>query len=176
VIGWSSFEPWLSQLETLEPDAIWKAIENTPPLGCRSDWKALEQLGEILIARRGLVRTLIEQFRVTREIHSQNGARDYETTISAHHNFIVQMSLTMMSDTQYGSPTWTLAELHRTLAALLDEGLLRCEVDLCGFTRYKPTLWARKAVTCRSCQQGQDGASPSTKQEHTCGARSSGAR
>jgi hypothetical protein len=65
VTGWESFEPWLSQLETLDGDVIWQAVENTPPDWYHSDWSSLEQLAETLIARRGLVRNLIEQFRLS---------------------------------------------------------------------------------------------------------------
>jgi hypothetical protein len=65
VSGWDSFEPWLSQLENLHADVIWRAVENTPPNWYQSDWNSLEQLVETLIARRGLVRTLIEQFRLS---------------------------------------------------------------------------------------------------------------
>jgi len=65
VTGWDSFEPWLSQLEGLSPDLIWRAMEDTPPSWYRSDWTSLEQLGEKLIIRRGLVRDLIEEFRTS---------------------------------------------------------------------------------------------------------------
>jgi len=65
VIGWESFEPWLSQLESLEPDVIWRALENTPPSWYQSDWSSLEQLAETLVTRRSLVRNLIEQFRLS---------------------------------------------------------------------------------------------------------------
>jgi hypothetical protein len=63
VTGWDSFEPWLSKLEALNPAEIWGAVENTPPIWYQNDWTALEQLAEQLIARRGIVRSLIEEFR-----------------------------------------------------------------------------------------------------------------
>jgi hypothetical protein len=75
VIGWESFEPWLSQLESLEPDVIWRAVENTPPNWYQSNWSSLEHLAETLIARRGLVRNLIEQFRLSSR-HPFPGWRD----------------------------------------------------------------------------------------------------
>lgn len=65
IVGWQSFEPFLSQLESLSPDIIWDAVENTPPGWYLNDWSSLERLAEALIRRRRLVRNLIEDFRVS---------------------------------------------------------------------------------------------------------------
>ena len=63
VRGWGSFEPWLSRIEGLSPDLIWRSVEDTPPAWYQSDRASLEFLAERLFARRGMVRHLIEQFR-----------------------------------------------------------------------------------------------------------------
>ncbi|HZT74585.1 MAG TPA: HipA family kinase [Terriglobales bacterium] len=58
VTGWESFEPWLSELENLAPEEIWKAGDGMPP-----SWygrvEELERLLEALIARRRRVRELV---------------------------------------------------------------------------------------------------------------------
>jgi hypothetical protein len=63
VTGWESFDPWLSDLETLDETLIWSAAENTPPGWYDSDLSSLECLGETLINRRTQVRHLVELFR-----------------------------------------------------------------------------------------------------------------
>lgn len=63
VTDWQSFQPWLSQLESLSPDVIWSAAENTPPEWYRDDWGSLEYMCQKLIDRRRFIRELIEDFR-----------------------------------------------------------------------------------------------------------------
>ena len=63
ITGWESFEPWLSRIEQLEPDALWSVAEAVPP-----DWyggapETIEGLMEQLLARRDRIRELIESFR-----------------------------------------------------------------------------------------------------------------
>jgi hypothetical protein len=63
VRGWDSFEPWLTRLETLDPQTIWQCAEAIPPEWYGHDVDALEQLVEGLAKRRGSIRRLIEEFR-----------------------------------------------------------------------------------------------------------------
>jgi hypothetical protein len=65
VRGWESFEPWLSCIETMEEDAVWNAAGEIPPEWYDGEWEAMEKLVRHLIARRELVRGLIEIFRVS---------------------------------------------------------------------------------------------------------------
>jgi len=63
VRGWESFEPWLSRIEVMDDDSIWKAASEIPPEWYCSDWDALEKLAQELIERRPRVRELIVLFR-----------------------------------------------------------------------------------------------------------------
>ena len=63
VTGWKSFEPWLSRVEAFDPATIWAIAELVPPEWCGGDLAKLERLMELLVARRGRVRELIEAFR-----------------------------------------------------------------------------------------------------------------
>ena len=63
VTGWSSFEPWLSRIENLEPKTIWAIAEIIPPQWYGGDVGALEGLIERLLERRTRVRELIVAFR-----------------------------------------------------------------------------------------------------------------
>jgi hypothetical protein len=63
VIGWASFEPWLSRIEELEPEVAWAIAEMIPPEWYGGDLSALEVLLEKLLARRARVRELIVAFR-----------------------------------------------------------------------------------------------------------------
>jgi hypothetical protein len=63
VTGWASFEPWLSRMEKLEPEAAWAIAEMIPPEWYGGDLSALEVLLERLLARRARVRELILAFR-----------------------------------------------------------------------------------------------------------------
>jgi hypothetical protein len=58
VTGWESFEPWLSRLEALEPEAIYAAGENVPP-EWYGDWDDLNRMLDALVRRRARVRELI---------------------------------------------------------------------------------------------------------------------
>ncbi len=62
VVGWESFEPWLSRIEGLEDRLIWKAAEEIPAEWCGGDLGALEMLVEKLLTRRKKVREMIEEF------------------------------------------------------------------------------------------------------------------
>ena len=63
ITGFDSFEPWLTRLETLEPDTIWSAANDIPPDWYGGDINALEALVEKLIYRRRRIRELIDDFR-----------------------------------------------------------------------------------------------------------------
>jgi len=63
VTGWESFEPWLSRIESMAPEAVWAIAETVPPEWYEGDASLLETLVEKLMARRGLVRELITAFR-----------------------------------------------------------------------------------------------------------------
>jgi hypothetical protein len=65
VRGWESFEPWLSRVEKLESDIVWSVAGEIPPEWYGGEWEALEKLVRELLARRELVRGLIEIFRVS---------------------------------------------------------------------------------------------------------------
>jgi hypothetical protein len=65
VRGWHSFQPWLSRIETMEESVIWAAAEGIPPEWYRNDANALEQLIQLLLERRPLVRELITRFRLS---------------------------------------------------------------------------------------------------------------
>lgn len=65
VCGWESFEPWLSNIERMDPDLICEIANAIPPEWYGSDWDVLDKLLKELIARREMVRGLIELFRVS---------------------------------------------------------------------------------------------------------------
>lgn len=65
VIGWSSFEPWLSRIEAFSPETAWSIAETIPPEWYGGDVSALESLVERLLQRRSRVRELITEFRET---------------------------------------------------------------------------------------------------------------
>lgn len=62
ITGWESFEPWLSRLETMDSDTLWAAAGEVPPEWYGGDIGEMEALVEKLIARRGRIRDLIEDF------------------------------------------------------------------------------------------------------------------
>lgn len=63
VIGWSSFEPWLSRIEEFAADKLWAVAEQVPPEWYGGDLATIERLMEQLLMRRARVRELIESFR-----------------------------------------------------------------------------------------------------------------
>jgi hypothetical protein len=65
VRGWESFEPWLSRIEKMDEDVVWNVVNEIPPEWYESESEELEKLAQRLIARRSLVRELIERFRVS---------------------------------------------------------------------------------------------------------------
>jgi hypothetical protein len=65
VRGWESFEPWLSRIEKMEENAVWNLAGDIPSDWYGGEWDELERLVRTLIGRRGVVRELIEAFRVS---------------------------------------------------------------------------------------------------------------
>lgn len=63
VRGWESFEPWLSRIESIDPQALWQIAEIVPPEWYGSASDDLEKLLEELLGRCSRVRQLIETFR-----------------------------------------------------------------------------------------------------------------
>jgi hypothetical protein len=63
VTGWSSFEPWLSRIETMEAETLWDIADMVPPEWYGGDMTQIERLLEQMLRRRGRVRELIASFR-----------------------------------------------------------------------------------------------------------------
>ncbi len=63
VIGWKSFEPWLSRLEAMPADTLWEIAEAVPPEWYGGDLGTIERLMEEMLKRRSRVRELIVSFR-----------------------------------------------------------------------------------------------------------------
>jgi hypothetical protein len=63
VVGWESFEPWISHIETMDEGSIWAIAEIVPPEWYGGDSSDIERLMEQMLVRRGLVRELICSFR-----------------------------------------------------------------------------------------------------------------
>ena len=63
VTGWSSFEPWLSRIETLQPESLWTVAEAVPPEWYGGDPASIERLMEHLLLRRAAVRDLLIAFK-----------------------------------------------------------------------------------------------------------------
>ena len=65
VVGWESFEPWLSKIEQMSPDAISAAAAEIPLAWYASDSSALEHLVQTLLDRRTKIRGLLTAFRLS---------------------------------------------------------------------------------------------------------------
>jgi hypothetical protein len=65
VRGWESFEPWLSHIEKMNEAVVCSVAGEIPPEWYGGEWDDLEKLAKTLIARREMVRGLIEAFRVS---------------------------------------------------------------------------------------------------------------
>jgi len=62
VTGWSSFEPWLTRMETMAAETVWAAAGEIPPEWYGGDPDEMEALVGKLLARRSRIRELIEAF------------------------------------------------------------------------------------------------------------------
>jgi hypothetical protein len=63
VLGWDSFEPWLSQIEDLSLADISAVADEIPPGWYGSNSGALDHLVQMLLERRSLTRGLLTAFR-----------------------------------------------------------------------------------------------------------------
>ena len=63
VTGWESFEPWLSRMETMAPEILWRIAEGIPPEWYGGSISEIEALVERMLVRRARVRELIDSFR-----------------------------------------------------------------------------------------------------------------
>jgi hypothetical protein len=63
VTGWASFEPWLSRIESMEPDSLWNIADMVPPEWYGGDMNTIELLLQQMLRRRSRVRELIGSFR-----------------------------------------------------------------------------------------------------------------
>jgi hypothetical protein len=63
VTGWKSFEPWLSRIESLKADVLWRIAEEVPPEWYGGNPATIEALMETLLKRKSLVRDLVMTFR-----------------------------------------------------------------------------------------------------------------
>jgi hypothetical protein len=63
VTGWDSFEPWLSRLEYLSIDMIWRLSKTMPEAWYEGNANALEKLICTLDNRKGSIRRLIQEYR-----------------------------------------------------------------------------------------------------------------
>lgn len=72
VRGWESFEPWLSRIENMSDDLVWKAAGDIPPEWYSHDWDALGTLVRLLLERRTMVRELITAFRTSQRMPFPN--------------------------------------------------------------------------------------------------------
>jgi len=80
IAGWASFEPWLTRLETMAEETVWAAAAEVPPAWYGGDLAEMEALVEKLLARRGRIRALIEEFgRSDRKPFPKWGAPGGET-------------------------------------------------------------------------------------------------
>jgi hypothetical protein len=62
IVGWESFEPWLTRLETMAAETVWAAANEIPPQWYGGDLSEMESLVEKLLARRSRIRELIDAF------------------------------------------------------------------------------------------------------------------
>ncbi len=62
IVGWESFEPWLTRIETMAEETVWETANSVPPEWYGGDQAEMETLVEKLLKRRGRIRELIEGF------------------------------------------------------------------------------------------------------------------
>ena len=65
VLGWDSFEPWLSLIEDMGHNVISEAAEKIPPDWYGGDSLALAALVRMLVDRRTILRSLLTAFRLS---------------------------------------------------------------------------------------------------------------
>jgi hypothetical protein len=80
VTGWASFEPCLTRLETMAAETVWAAAAEVPPDWYGGNLSEMEALVEQLLARRGRIRALIEDFARSDRNPFPNWGRSTEQT------------------------------------------------------------------------------------------------
>jgi hypothetical protein len=65
ILGWDSFEPWLSQIEDMSHEVVSEAAEKIPLDWYGGDSRALATLVRMLVDRRKLIRSLLTAFRLS---------------------------------------------------------------------------------------------------------------
>jgi hypothetical protein len=65
VSGWKSFEPWLSRIESLSIDSLWHLAIGMPADWYDRDINSLERLILALDKRKGSIRQLIHEYRIS---------------------------------------------------------------------------------------------------------------
>jgi len=65
VVGWDSFEPWLSRVENMNEDVIWSIAAQIPSRWYGGRWEDLKTLVNSVCSRRTVIRCLIEAFRLS---------------------------------------------------------------------------------------------------------------
>jgi hypothetical protein len=84
VLGWDSFEPWLSRIEDIGQNAISGAAEEIPSDWYAGDSCALGALVRMLAARRTMLRPLLTAFRLSSRRPFPNwGEVDSESSVVA---------------------------------------------------------------------------------------------
>jgi hypothetical protein len=83
VTGWRSFEPWLTRIETLNPETVWEIAGTVPPEWYGGDVSLLESLIERLLERRTRVRELISHFRASSRDPFPNWGRATENGLES---------------------------------------------------------------------------------------------
>ena len=63
IVGWESFEPWISRIDNFPDQRMWDIACTIPPDWYGGQTDELEQLITALVVRKRLVRKLIEDFR-----------------------------------------------------------------------------------------------------------------
>lgn len=63
ILGWNSFEPWLSRIDQMSESTIWDIANAIPPEWYAGKTETFHALIHTLIDRRNLTRDLISQFR-----------------------------------------------------------------------------------------------------------------
>ena len=84
ITGWSSFEPWLTRLETIAAETVWAVANDIPPEWYGGDLSEMEALVEQLLARRNRIRALIDDFRASdRKPFPNWGSKENEAGVDA---------------------------------------------------------------------------------------------
>ena len=84
--GWNAFEPWLTRIETVAEDVVWRIANDVPPEWYGGDLAEMEALVEKLLARRNRVRELIDAFRNSDRRPFPNWGKSHEDLLTESWN------------------------------------------------------------------------------------------